>query len=125
MTQTTTPTPDDVSAIVSAVASNFRCFGGAEKKASAFNPLVEALSLGPVNFAMGVGVADVVRFVLAADPRDAVIRELTAEVERLATELEGIGAGYRTEHHAWRHVARDAAMFARALLSRLGLGVKL
>lgn len=53
-----------VSNITTAIAGNFRCFG-AGSTPCAGNPIAHALAEKPAQFAAGVDVAEVVRFVLA------------------------------------------------------------
>lgn len=46
------------------VARKFKCFGGGEVDLRNGNPLSAALADGPIIFALGVSVKDVVRFVV-------------------------------------------------------------
>jgi len=51
-------------AIVELIGSRFRCFGGGRTSGAEFNPLVEWTKDEALQFAAGVDVAEVVRFVL-------------------------------------------------------------
>lgn len=52
----------NIDEITKAVAENFRSFGGG--KTSSYNPIANALSGQPPQFAAGVDIRQVVRFVL-------------------------------------------------------------
>ena len=58
------PDAATVARISHAVGQHFRCFGGGRTDGAAFNPLVTWLEEAPLQFALGVNVQDVVRFVL-------------------------------------------------------------
>lgn len=51
----------EVARITQAIVGKFRCFGAGQT--SNYNPIVNALTDQPAQFAAGVDVADVVRFV--------------------------------------------------------------
>lgn len=55
--------------ITIACANKFRSWGGG--KTSDYNPIVNALSGGPLEFAAGVDIKDVVSFVLAEKAKAA------------------------------------------------------
>lgn len=50
--------------IVAAIGQHFRTFGGGRTEGVEWNPLVSTLKDEPMQFAAGVDVSDVVRFVL-------------------------------------------------------------
>ena len=53
-----------VARITAEVGASFRCFGGGRTYGAEWNPLVAALKDEPLQFAAGIDVAEVVRFVL-------------------------------------------------------------
>jgi hypothetical protein len=87
-------TPEVIDVIVASVRSNFRCFGGG--RASQWNPIAHMLAEEPPQFAAGVGVRQVVQFVLMQAAKHYSAR-ITAQCKICEEEIEHDGT-------SWKHI---------------------